>query len=156
MRAPCDPFSSASPGLRPFRKPLYFTRRRPLSRLRTDPTWRLRLKGFGISIDDYGTGYSSMKQLTRIAFTELKVDQSFVMNAVKQVSARVILDHSLKLAKNLNITSVAEGVEQAADFQLLCKLHCNMAQGYFIARPMAYAAFADWVQDWKPPACLKG
>jgi len=117
---------------------------------------RLRLKGFGLSIDDYGTGYSSMQQLTRIAFTELKVDQSFVMNAVKQSSARVILDHSLKMAKKLNITSVAEGVEQEADLRLLCKLHCNMAQGYHIARPMAYADFPGWVRDWKPFGCQKG
>lgn len=110
---------------------------------------RLRMKGFGLSIDDYGTGYSSMQQLTRIAFTELKIDQSFVMNASREDSARVILESSLRLAKKLGITSVAEGVETREDFQLLCRLHCDMAQGYFIARPMDGAAFLGWVRERK-------
>jgi EAL domain-containing protein (putative c-di-GMP-specific phosphodiesterase class I)/AmiR/NasT family two-component response regulator len=110
---------------------------------------RLRMKGFGLSIDDYGTGYSSMQQLTRIAFTELKIDQSFVMNAAKQSSARVILESSLDMARKLNITSVAEGVETQADLDLLRDLCCDMAQGYFIARPMEYAAFKGWIKEWE-------
>ena len=60
------------------------------------------------------------------------------------------------MAKKLNITSVAEGVEADADFHLLCKLHCDMAQGYFIARPMEYAAFPGWARDWRPPGAHKG
>lgn len=110
---------------------------------------RLRMRGFGLSIDDYGTGYSSMQQLTRIAFTELKIDQSFVMNAAKQESARVILESSLDMAKKLKITAVAEGVETQADWDLLRLLGCSLAQGYFIARPMEAGAFPDWVRDWK-------
>lgn len=109
---------------------------------------RLRMKGFGLSIDDYGTGYSSMQQLTRIAFTELKIDQSFVMNAVKHSSARVILESSLKMAKKLNITSVAEGVETQLDFDLLCKLRCDLVQGNFIARPMEYGDLLGWIREW--------
>ncbi len=110
---------------------------------------RLRMKGFGLSIDDYGTGYSSMQQLTRVAFTELKIDQSFVMNALKQNSARVILESSLDMAKKLNITAVAEGVETQADWNLLRGLGCDVAQGYFIARPMQAGAYLGWVRDWK-------
>jgi EAL domain-containing protein (putative c-di-GMP-specific phosphodiesterase class I)/signal transduction histidine kinase/PleD family two-component response regulator len=106
---------------------------------------RLRMQGFGLSIDDYGTGYSSMQQLTRIAFTELKIDQSFVMNAAKQQSARVILESSLEMAKKLNIASVAEGVETRADVALLRQLGCDMAQGYFIARPMEGTVFMEWL-----------
>ena len=113
---------------------------------------RLRMKGFGLSIDDYGTGYSSMQQLTRIAFTELKIDQSFVLNAAKHNSARVILESSLEMAKKLGITSVAEGVETRAHFNLLCQLGCDMAQGYFIARPMEYADLIDWARDWNSSA----
>ncbi len=112
---------------------------------------RLRMKGFGLSIDDYGTGYSSMQQLTRIAFTELKIDQSFVTNAAKQNSARVILESSLEMARKLNITSVAEGVETREGFDLLCHLRCDMVQGYFIARPMDASAYLDWVREWKQP-----
>lgn len=113
---------------------------------------RLRMKGFGLSIDDYGTGYSSMQQLTRIAFTELKIDQSFVMNAARQNSARVILESSLDMARRLHITSVAEGVETQDDYDLLHQLGCDVAQGYFIARPMDYPAFRAWAQDWKGSA----
>ncbi len=110
---------------------------------------RLRIKGFGLSIDDYGTGYSSMQQLTRIAFTELKIDQSFVTNAAKQESAKVILESSLDMAKKLNITAVAEGVETQADWNLLRQLDCGLAQGYFIARPMEAGAYLKWVRGWK-------
>jgi EAL domain-containing protein (putative c-di-GMP-specific phosphodiesterase class I) len=113
---------------------------------------RLRMKGFGLSIDDYGTGYSSMQQLTRIAFTELKIDQSFVTNAAKQESAKVILESSLDMAKKLNITAVAEGVETQADWNLLRQLGCSLAQGYFIARPMEARAYLKWVRGWKQSA----
>jgi EAL domain-containing protein (putative c-di-GMP-specific phosphodiesterase class I)/CheY-like chemotaxis protein len=109
---------------------------------------RLRMKGFDLSIDDYGTGYSSMQQLTRIDFTELKIDQSFVANAVRQESARVILEASLGMAKKLSIRSVAEGVETQADWDMLHPLDCHLVQGYFIARPMASEEYLDWVLAW--------
>lgn len=105
---------------------------------------RLRMHGFGLSIDDFGTGYSSIQQLTRIAFTELKIDQSFVIGAAKHHSARVILESSLTMARKLNIISVAEGVENRADFDLLCQLGCDVGQGYFIAKPMEGSTFMDW------------
>ena len=108
---------------------------------------RLRMNGFGLSIDDYGTGYSSMQQLTRIAFTELKVDQSFIANAARQQSARIILESTLGMAKRLNITSVAEGVETQQDWDLLCQLGCQLAQGYFIAKPMDARTFLKWHLD---------
>ena len=117
---------------------------------------RLRIKGFGLSIDDFGTGYSSIQQLTRIAFTVLKIDQTVVRSSSKHSSSRVVLESSLELARNLNIASVAEGVETREDFDLLCQLRCDMAQGYFIARPMEGAAYLDWVQDWKKSALLAG
>ncbi len=109
---------------------------------------RLRMKGFGLSIDDYGTGYSSMQQLVRIAFTELKIDQSFVTNAAREDSARVILEASLGMAKKLNISSVAEGVETQADWDMLHQLDCSIVQGYFIARPMAGEEYLAWVREW--------
>lgn len=109
---------------------------------------RLRMKGFGLSIDDYGTGYSSMQQLVRIAFTELKIDQSFVANAAREDSARVILEASLGMAKKLNISAVAEGVETQADWDMLHQLDCSIVQGYFIARPMAGEEYLAWVREW--------
>ncbi len=109
---------------------------------------RLRIKGFGLSIDDYGTGYSSMQQLTRIPFTELKIDQSFVMHATRQESSRMILESSLEMARKLGITSVAEGAETAEDWNLLRECGCDLAQGFFIAKPMSSAEFPEWVRHW--------
>jgi EAL domain-containing protein (putative c-di-GMP-specific phosphodiesterase class I)/ActR/RegA family two-component response regulator len=108
---------------------------------------RLRMKGFGLSIDDYGTGYSSMQQLMRIPFTELKIDQSFVAKASTEPAARVILESSLDMAKKLDITSVAEGVESQQDWDLLRQLGCVVAQGYLIAKPMPVDAFREWVRN---------
>ena len=113
---------------------------------------RLRIRGFRLSIDDYGTGYSSMQQLTRIAFTELKIDQSFVLSALDVEASRVILESSLDMARRLKVHSVAEGVETRAHWDLLLSLGCDIAQGYFIARPMDAAGFAKWATEWAPPA----
>ena len=107
---------------------------------------RLRMKGFGLSIDDYGTGYSSMQQLSRIAFTELKIDQSFVRDACRQKSSRVILESSLDMAKRLGIVAVAEGVESQLEWDLLLSLGCDLGQGYFIAPPMETGEFFNWVR----------
>jgi EAL domain-containing protein (putative c-di-GMP-specific phosphodiesterase class I) len=112
---------------------------------------RLRMKGFQLSIDDYGTGYSSMQQLSRIPFSELKIDQSFVYSAVEKETARVMLSSSLELAKKLKLKSVAEGVETRAHWNLLRELGCDIAQGYFIAKPMAAAEFQDWALAWRAP-----
>jgi EAL domain-containing protein (putative c-di-GMP-specific phosphodiesterase class I) len=110
---------------------------------------RLRMKGFGLSIDDYGTGYSSMKRLTRIAFTELKIDRSFVRNARSNESSRAILESSLEMARKLNIGAVAEGVERQSEWDLLRDLGCEFAQGFLIARPMAELAYIEWLRQGK-------
>ena len=109
---------------------------------------RLRMKGFGLSIDDYGTGYSSLQQLARIAFTEIKLDQSFIKSAVTQQAARIILESSIDMAKKLGIVTVAEGIETEKDWDLLRELGCDLAQGYFIARPMEHSAYHEWVLNW--------
>lgn len=72
-------------------------------------------QGLGLSIDDYGTGYSSMQQLSRIAFTEQKVDHAFVANASREESTRFILASCLDMARRLDISAVAEGVETRED-----------------------------------------
>ena len=112
---------------------------------------RLRIKGFGLSIDDYGTGYSSMQHLMHIPFTELKIDQSFVVRAIEKDSCRVFLESSLDIARKLGLKAVAEGVETRAVWDLLRKLGCDVAQGYFISRPMEAAQILDWAAEWTPP-----
>ncbi|HEX4329155.1 MAG TPA: EAL domain-containing response regulator [Burkholderiales bacterium] len=109
---------------------------------------RLRMRGFGISIDDYGTGFSSMQQLSRIPFTELKIDQSFVTGATNRPNLRVILESSLQLAHKLGLKAVAEGIEKDEEWALLKSLDCDVAQGYFIARPMPGDAVLDWNTTW--------
>jgi EAL domain-containing protein (putative c-di-GMP-specific phosphodiesterase class I)/CheY-like chemotaxis protein len=108
---------------------------------------RLRMRGFGLSIDDYGTGYSSMQQLVHIPFSELKIDQSFVRNAPSQPSCRAIVESSLEVAGKLGISAVAEGVETKPELKLLHDLGCPLAQGYYFARPMAAEEFMGWLHD---------
>ena len=112
---------------------------------------RLRMKGFGLSIDDFGTGYSSMQQLARVPYTELKIDQSFVMGAASQARLRIMLESSMDIANRLGLTVVAEGVETREDWDLLQKIGCHKAQGYFIAKPMPADQFLDWADTWTPP-----
>jgi len=113
---------------------------------------RLRMRRFALSIDDYGTGYSSMQQLARIPFSELKIDQSFVHNATEKASGIVLLSSSLEMARKLGLKAVAEGVETQAHWNLLQNLGCDIAQGYFIAKPMEARALQDWSAQWTPPA----
>jgi EAL domain-containing protein (putative c-di-GMP-specific phosphodiesterase class I)/FixJ family two-component response regulator len=105
---------------------------------------RLRMRGFGLSVDDYGTGFSSLRQLTRVPFSELKIDQSFVMGCSANPSARTIVHSSVEMAGRLGIKTVAEGVETRADWDVLKEVGCNLAQGYLIAKPMEDKSFLDF------------
>lgn len=102
---------------------------------------RLRMRGFGLSVDDYGTGFSSLRQLTRVPFTELKIDQGFVTGCAANASSRAIVESSVEMARRLDIKSVAEGVETQADWDVLHATGCDVAQGYFIAKPMQESSF---------------
>lgn len=109
---------------------------------------RLQMRGYGISIDDYGTGFSSMQQLLRIPFTELKIDQSFVTGAATRPNVRAMLESSLQLARSLHLRSVAEGIESAEDWALLKSLGCDVGQGFYIAHPMEAGAVPGWHAAW--------
>lgn len=107
---------------------------------------RLRLKGLGLSIDDYGTGFSSLQQLARIPFTELKIDRSFVHGASRRDNLRVILQSALDLARQLGLTAVAEGIETLEDWHLVQACGCSIGQGYLVARPMPAPDFLPWLK----------
>jgi EAL domain-containing protein (putative c-di-GMP-specific phosphodiesterase class I)/AmiR/NasT family two-component response regulator len=111
---------------------------------------RLRLKGFGLSIDDYGTGFSSMQQLARIPFTELKIDRSFVHGAHQRTNLRVILESALEMARRLGMVTVAEGVEMIEDWRLLQDGGCSIGQGYLIAKPMPASEMLQWIKRHQP------
>ena len=102
---------------------------------------RLCMNGFPLSIDDFGTGYASLQQLTRVAFSELKIDQSFVRDASESEALRIVVQSSVEMARRLRVKSVAEGVETQKDWDAVKSVGCDTAQGYFIARPMAHDAF---------------
>ncbi len=110
---------------------------------------RLRLKRFHLSIDDFGTGHSSLAQLRDIPFDELKIDRGFVHRAWTDETLRAIYDASLGLAKQLGMEIVAEGVEDREDWDFLQRTGCRLAQGYFIARPMPAADFPGWMKTWQ-------
>ena len=105
---------------------------------------RLRLKGFQLSIDDFGTGFSSLSQLHKIPFTELKIDQSFVFNVMNDSESRAIVETCVMLGHKLNMEVVAEGIENKATFDCLLEMGCDIAQGYYIAKPMP----ADELKTW--------
>jgi EAL domain-containing protein (putative c-di-GMP-specific phosphodiesterase class I) len=113
---------------------------------------RLRMKGFRLSIDDFGTGQSSLQRLEALPFRELKVDRQFVHGAHKNPAKQAILEASLALAKALGMKSVAEGVEHRADWELLARSGCDVAQGYFVAKPMPAEALPGWIGSWTCPA----
>ncbi|HEY9051068.1 MAG TPA: EAL domain-containing protein [Gammaproteobacteria bacterium] len=113
-----------------------------------DSLTRLRMKGFQLSIDDFGTGFSSMMQLYRAPFTELKIDQSFVMRIDRDQEARTIVESTINLAHNLNMKVVAEGVETDAILRELQKFGCDIAQGYFFAKPMPIDEMMSWLRLW--------
>lgn len=97
---------------------------------------RLKLQGFKLSIDDYGTGYSSLLNLMSVPFDEIKIDRVFVHGAHKCAAAQAALESSISLAKRLNIKLVAEGVEDPRDLLLLKELGCGIVQGYLFSKPM--------------------
>jgi EAL domain-containing protein (putative c-di-GMP-specific phosphodiesterase class I)/DNA-binding NarL/FixJ family response regulator len=108
---------------------------------------RLRIKGFGLSIDDYGTGFSTMHQVAHLPFTELKIDRSFVRGAHDRHNFRVILQSALNMARQLNLTSVAEGIETVEDLRLLQDMGCAMGQGWYFSKALAPDDLAIWVRS---------
>lgn len=119
------------------------------SRVPLEILTRLRLKRFHLSIDDFGTGHSSMAQLRDIPFDELKIDQSFVHRAWSDETLRAMYDASLSMAKQLGMEVVAEGVADAEDWTFLRNTGCDFAQGNFISKPLKAEDFEQWMSDWE-------
>jgi len=118
--------------------------RDPLAAL--DILTRLRIKGIRLSIDDFGTGHSSLEQLQRLPFSELKIDMAFVRHLDTDAASRAIA-----LAHDLGLTALAEGVENAPVWALFKDLGCDLVQGYFIAKPMPAEALMRWLPTWQAP-----
>ena len=120
----------------------------PDARIPLEILTRLRLRRFHLSIDDFGTGHSSLAQLRDIPFNELKIDQGFVHRAWQDDTLRAIYDASLAMGKQLGMDIVAEGVEDRNDWELLRQTGCDMAQGNFISRPLLPDDLLHWMEEW--------
>ena len=103
---------------------------------------RLRIKGFGLSIDDFGTGASNIDRLQMYPFNELKIDQSFTRNALTDSFARTSVEMSVRLAKEMGLKVVAEGIETVEMWSFLADLGIDEGQGYLMAKPLPPAEFA--------------
>ena len=104
----------------------------------------LQKKGFRVSLDDFGSEYSSMNTLGKIRINELKLDRWFLKDAAKgKENVRVIMEQVIQLAHKLNISTVVEGVETLQDHDLIRKLHCDFGQGYYYRRPISAEEFYD-------------
>ncbi|NHZ32300.1 EAL domain-containing response regulator [Massilia rubra] len=112
-----------------------------------DSVVRLRMHGFELAIDDFGVGYSSLQRIAALPVTELKIDRSFVRAAGASDKGLLILCSITELAANLGLRAVAEGIETAADAELLHALGCAIGQGFFLAPPMAGPALAPWYRQ---------
>lgn len=107
--------------------------------------------GVRFALDDFGTGYASLSYLKRLPVQTLKIDRSFIRDILDHPDDTAMLEGILGLARSFRRTPIAEGVETAAQGRHLLALGCQLAQGYFIARPMPASAIPEWVAHWQLP-----
>jgi len=107
----------------------------------------LKDHGFKLSIDDYGTGYSSLAQLKQLPVQELKIDRSFVQHLMTNQEDQTIVKSTIELAHNMGLSVVAEGIEDEATLIWLQAHQCELAQGYFISRPLPADTFDTWLKE---------
>lgn len=108
---------------------------------------QLAAAGFGISIDDFGTGFSTLESLQRVPATEVKIDQTFVKTLTGRSADRIIVESIIKMAQGLDRTVVAEGVEDANTLRELVAMGCDQVQGFFIGRPQPLRDFIAFVEE---------
>jgi EAL domain-containing protein (putative c-di-GMP-specific phosphodiesterase class I) len=111
--------------------------------------------GVHISIDDFGSGYSSLAYLRKLPANELKIDRSFVLDLESSAEARKITEAVVRLAQSLHLKVVAEGVESDAQYRILREFGCDQLQGYLFAKPMSAKALALWAMDDVGPRSMQ-
>ena len=123
------------------------------SALMADPTQALQVLtelcdlGVRIAIDDFGTGYSSLGYLKRLPAHEIKIDRSFVADMAAQERDHAIVRSTIDLGHNLGLSAVAEGVEDKRTLELLIRLGCDLAQGFYLSRPLPPESVAEWCRN---------
>jgi len=113
---------------------------------------RLAAQGVAIAIDDFGTGYSSLGYLRRLPVDELKIDKSFVLGMAADAKDTAIVRSIVAMSHHLGLRVVAEGVEDRASWDALASMGCDMAQGYYLSRPLPAPALRQWLDHsaWGP------
>ncbi len=106
---------------------------------------RLLQSGFKLHIDDFGSGYSSMESLSRLPFSVLKIDKSLI-DHICETRVEILVNHIIKLSKDLNMRVLAEGVETKEQLDILRKIKCDEKQGFYYARPMPEVEFVEYVR----------
>ncbi|MGB9744867.1 MAG: EAL domain-containing protein [Desulfurella sp.] len=110
----------------------------------------LRNLGINFSMDDFGTGYSSILSLKKFPFSNIKLDQNFIMDLQNNQESAIISSHMLSMLNELNFETTAEGIENEYLFFLFNYLPCDLLQGYFISKPIPYQEFINFVKNFKP------
>ncbi|WP_291493385.1 EAL domain-containing protein [Desulfurella sp.] len=110
----------------------------------------LRKLGINFSMDDFGTGYSSILSLKKFPFSNIKLDQNFIMDMQNNQESAIISSHMLSMLNELNFETTAEGIENEYLFFLFNYLPCDLLQGYFISKPIPYQEFINFVKNFKP------
>lgn len=113
------------------------------------PLHRLRARGIQISIDDYGTGLSTLDYIKRLPASEIKIDKSFVQAVGKSQSDRLMVHSTIQLAHSLGHKVVAEGVEDMATFETLAGMGCDIVQGFYFAKPMSFSDLTRFIPGRK-------
>ena len=109
----------------------------------------LRDIGVRISMDDFGTGHSSLAQIKNMPLHELKIDKSFIMTLMSDEQNKAIVRTTIELAHNMNLIVVAEGVENEETLRQISDMGCEEAQGFFLGRPMASGELLHWLNKRK-------
>jgi len=113
---------------------------------------RLHMRDVRLSIDDFGTGHSSLERLQDAPFAELKIDRVFVRHMTRNTSSRMIVEGAIRLGHSLDMVVVAEGVEDEQTQQLLARLGCDVIQGFLVARPLPLVQLLAWAARRTVPA----
>lgn len=102
---------------------------------------RLQRMGFKLEVDDFGSGFSSLNLIRNISVDTIKIDKEFLDSEIASEKGKIVVNHTIGMAKDLNLQVIAEGVETKAHVDFLRESHCDIAQGYFFAKPMPIEEF---------------
>jgi len=114
-----------------------------------DKMAKIKALGIMISLDDFGTGFSSLSYLKRLPIDELKIDQSFVSDLITSTESEAIVESIIRLGQSLNMSVIAEGVETEAQKEKLMKMNCKKFQGYLFTKPLQAEDIESLITKWK-------